>query len=338
MATAADLGTPPVCHSAWLPPSLLLRILTPHAGDVATLCAAACVARAWRDAAFTPRLWADMCMSPRVASRLTDARLAMLTARAGDSLLYLDLSRGRSSLTARGVLRALREHRLASLRVRGVRSSGGELALDEVKDADSASPLALFRSLLLSGGSLDLDVAATCTLRPISPLDAKPCGRLCASQDVSCPDCSTYVCVACKLKHKRWRPRCTHLCYECLAYSEDDDHFWCEMCRRAFCGDCQPLLECCACEFVCCHACAELYSVSCSRRGCRTSYCLSCAEDGFLQSCGDCGNAYCQNCARFSFYWRSLIVCPQRQQRSKACKRCFKYAGSGYQGTRCCIS
>jgi len=338
MATAADLGTPPVRHSAWLPPSLLLRILTPHAGDVATLCAAACVARAWRDAAFTPRLWADMCMSPRLASRLTDARLAILTARAGDSLLHLDLSRVRSSLTARGVLRALREHRLASLRVRGVRSSGGEPALDEVKEADIASPLALFRSLLLSGGSLDLDVAATCTLRPISPLDAKPCGRLCASQDVSCPDCSTYVCVACKLKHKRWRPRCTHLCYECLAYSEDDDHFWCEMCRRAFCGDCQPLFECCACEFVCCHACAELYSVSCSRRGCRTSYCLSCAEDGFLQSCGDCGNAYCQNCARFSFYWRSLIVCPQRQQRSKACKRCFKYAGSGYQGSRCCIS
>jgi hypothetical protein len=43
-----------------LPHDLLVALLTPLAGDVSALCAAACVATAWRVAARAPSLWREL--------------------------------------------------------------------------------------------------------------------------------------------------------------------------------------------------------------------------------------------------------------------------------------
>lgn len=81
------------------------------AGDVASLCAAACVAPAWRDAAAEPRLWARLALRRdawAAVTRLTDARLATLVARSRGLLESLDF-RGARHLTDKGFFRALQQ-------------------------------------------------------------------------------------------------------------------------------------------------------------------------------------------------------------------------------------
>ena len=105
------------CNSAvvsWdvLPAGTLERVLAHLAGDVPSLCAAACVARAWHVAAAEPRLWVSLArLSFGVAFRLTDERLAALVARAGGRLERLDVS-GAGELTDEGLATALQQPHL----------------------------------------------------------------------------------------------------------------------------------------------------------------------------------------------------------------------------------
>jgi hypothetical protein len=96
-------AAPLEAYAPELPRDVLLRVLTPLAGDVATLAAAACVASAWRDAARDRRLWRTLCFAqPRVAARLNNARFATLVVRAGGALERVDLA-GCCGVSARGV-------------------------------------------------------------------------------------------------------------------------------------------------------------------------------------------------------------------------------------------
>ena len=92
-----------------LPADAIALVLERLAGDVPSLCAAACVARAWRAAAAQPRLWAHLAqLPPDVAERLTNEDLASLVARAAGGLERLDVS-GASQLTDYGFEAAMRQ-------------------------------------------------------------------------------------------------------------------------------------------------------------------------------------------------------------------------------------
>ncbi len=104
-------------------PLVLLRCVSQRRGArlgqppcVATLCAAACVSRAWRAAATDPLLWRSLRLAGWRA--LTDAALALLVARAGGTLSSVDVS-SCPGLTAGGVLRALDRHGIAARPWRG---------------------------------------------------------------------------------------------------------------------------------------------------------------------------------------------------------------------------
>jgi hypothetical protein len=135
MDHAAD--APPVAERAGdgeLPTDVLLLVLLPLKGDVASLCAAACVARAWRQAAYSPRLWTRIGrFRGNAAKNLTDARLRQLVFRARHHLYHLDL-RGRSmaesSLTDTGLAVALRrEKRILSFYADGDPLTGAGIAV-----------------------------------------------------------------------------------------------------------------------------------------------------------------------------------------------------------------
>lgn len=92
-----------------LPAEALERVLTHLSGDVLALCAAACVSRAWRDAAAVvePLSAVRLERLPAVvARRLTDAGLAALVRRSHGRLEYLDLC-GACLLTDAGLVAAL---------------------------------------------------------------------------------------------------------------------------------------------------------------------------------------------------------------------------------------
>jgi len=91
-----------------LPADALALVLAHLAGDVPSLCAAACVARAWRDAAAAPKLWARLAKLPwSSARRLTNQHLKALVKRASGCLERLDVS-GASKVTDAGLAAALR--------------------------------------------------------------------------------------------------------------------------------------------------------------------------------------------------------------------------------------
>jgi hypothetical protein len=82
------MSQPPGVDAAGLPRDALALVLAPLAGDVRSLCASACVARAWRDAAAQPRLWTHIVCRRR---KLTGEHLAWLVARAQGGLERLEL-------------------------------------------------------------------------------------------------------------------------------------------------------------------------------------------------------------------------------------------------------
>lgn len=81
---------PPQRFAPELPPAALARVLRHHVGDVRTLCAAACVARGWRDAARAPPLWrAPDLRDERLARKLDARRLRFLVSSGGTQVLDL---------------------------------------------------------------------------------------------------------------------------------------------------------------------------------------------------------------------------------------------------------
>ena len=97
-----------------LPSDVMPRLFSWLAGDVATLCAAACVSRQWRDLAASPALWTALLVHGAAArAALTPRRLASLLDRAGGlPLTALDLT-ACVNLTGADVLAALQGRALA---------------------------------------------------------------------------------------------------------------------------------------------------------------------------------------------------------------------------------
>lgn len=156
----------PDAEQPTLDAALLSRCLTMLEGDVAALCASACVSKAWNLAAQDPRVWRWLVVPRRLADELTDERFKELIRRSGGAVERLDVSHcselssaaisdaikdARASLThlavaytrisAFKVLAALDGTRLTYLSVRGVdlidlsdvRVFGETKALDEIE-------------------------------------------------------------------------------------------------------------------------------------------------------------------------------------------------------------
>ena len=195
-----------------LPAEALERVVSFVTGDVLTLCASACVARAWRDAAVRvePRSAVRLNKLPdAVAQRLTDAGLVALVRRARGRLVSLDLCGARlvtdegltaallqphaltvfradvacSELTASAVMRALEPQRgrVRELSVRGLKClphlpGSDEEAAETAWYAECRGVVRILRALLAPRGTL---VGG----KVCDGNDYEPCARLCSSED-----------------------------------------------------------------------------------------------------------------------------------------------------------
>jgi hypothetical protein len=235
-AQSADLRSPAVLRAvmsaqaealvaSWelLPAEALERVLTHMSGDVLALCAAACVSRAWRDAAAVavPLSAVRLERLPvAVAQRLTDADLVALVRRARGRLVSLDLCGAQlvtdqgltaallqphalttfraditcSQLSATGVVHALEPHRG---RVRELSVRGMECVLHLPDTEGKAAKTAWYgecrgivrtlRALLAPWGTLVGD-------KVCFGADNQPCARLCRGQADTCKDCGVTLC------------------------------------------------------------------------------------------------------------------------------------------------
>ncbi len=227
-----------------LPRDALVRVLGHLAGDVEALCASACVARAWRDAASEPTLWAQLqVLSEEVAARMTDENLLGLVVRARGGLEQLDIS-GAQNVTEEGLMAALQQPhalvvfqadrdcrglspqgvaralaaqngRMRVLSVRGL-DCGPEMESVELPEGVLEGMLAALRALLAPEGILDGDhLCDTCT-------------RLCCETDDFCTtdDCPAVACDDCK------EPEGYCPCFGC-------DKLFCDTCLvGAYCEEC----------------------------------------------------------------------------------------------------
>lgn len=229
-----------------LPRDALVRVLRQLDSHVPSLCAAACVARAWRDAAAEPSLWArPQGLWWRAAERLTEERLEALVARARGGLERLDL-RGARFIEDDGLEAALQQpHALDSLVefvantegepygrsalgvTRALASRSGRTRLLDVKGLDctsefddvrteAAEVVAALRALLAPGGVL------------IGEHVCVGCSELCGAEDF----CSTEGCpaVACEA------------CREYIPFT------WCGSCDALLCNGCIEGDFCDACQ------------------------------------------------------------------------------------------
>ena len=213
-----------------LPSEAIDLVVSYLTSDVPSLCAVACVARAWRAAAARPQLWVRPSRPPRAAAaRLTDAHLITLVARAGGRLELLDL-RGAAQVTDAGLYAALQQpHALTEfsadyrchfttvgvvaalqqsrgcLRKLGLR---GVCCLPWVAEVDSEAWGQAFDALdtLMAPGSQVYDYRVC----------EEQCTRLCRMEDC-CEHCGTTRCRRCQ-GHPHWRA--------------------CENCGDVYCPDC----------------------------------------------------------------------------------------------------
>jgi hypothetical protein len=313
-------------------------VLQPFAGDTKTLCAAACVAKAWHAAATgIPSLWRELRFQGSAADpvgtmarRLTDARLAELAARGAGALQRVDLG-GCKGVTLRGVVAALHgATALSSLAVRGVQAG----PRDE----------RVYAALRTLGQPAQLDVAARLTVCSATPDEAGArarCGRICGAQDELCAECGIFHCMACRVKAERMRqPPCAHLCDECFRTTtgDEDDFFGCDRCgpdgsmhvagRNGVCVDCSCM--CAACETFLCYDCAFTHGgirmckgAGCAPVGriycdecvealdnmtfcdcCQEDFCTACMPPHEVRSCC-CGKCFCSECADEALTWAS---------------------------------
>ena len=238
-----------------LPVDVLFLVLLPLKGDMASLCAAACVARAWRKAASSPRLWMNLGPFPgKAAANLTDARLKELVSRARRCLVHLNVrSISTSSLTDEGLIAALRREThiqifaanggpltgagiaaalapsrgsVRTLYVCGVRAlpkpaSAGRMSSNQLNTllADCKKKLGELRALLAPGASMN--ATAVCDVMEGNAF----CTRMGKTED-TCRCGATY----CKFHAKG-----TFTCEECFQPT-------CERCASDFgpiCVDCE---------------------------------------------------------------------------------------------------
>ena len=161
------------------------------AGDVESLCRAACVSRSWCAASRNPSLWRILRFpkQPGVARRLTNDRLEWLVKRAGAALECLDLGgccTDNSEVTLRGVVRALRA--APPLLQLGVRGLPYGLLLTKMMRYEQ------LRALVRPDGMLDAVGYYDIVMCQVANDAGKPCWRLCAAEDELCTQCNIYRC------------------------------------------------------------------------------------------------------------------------------------------------
>jgi hypothetical protein len=299
------------------------RVLRSLDGDVATLCAAACVCRAWRaEVCGDSLLWADfsgrLCLGPRVAERLTDARLAALVTRAAGGLRRLDLT-SCPEVSVAGVLAALHGHpKLSLLHVRGVRLNPPRQQQPADDEAPRLTPEAAHRALRAAVVAQRTDLDAR---RPwLCCNHDQECGRLCRgprnwlyepveddwsldsdgesdgsdvmSQGDGCADCDEpcghvycHVCVATAADAGELLCliQCT-LCAATCSRSRIADDNW----RIKPCADCGVnVCDDCKRQRECAGPCSQQLEL-------RIWRCPPCAETA-LRTCGACGALVCVN-------------------------------------------
>jgi hypothetical protein len=320
-AAASSGGDDALPPSPELPSDAVRRVLAPLAGDVSTLCAAACVARSWHEATREPKVWRSLDFSrvpQRIACRLTDAHLAALPARAGSALQRVNLV-GCANVSARGVVDALQGLQLQTLEVAGVQASPDD-DRDVDDDAGGGDLHTLLLSLVRQRTGLDVRYARDGHLVCNAVLDAAT-GRTCARLGVSelCAECELFYCRACRnnLRRASNGPPCEHICRACSSTNDDGQALLeCQRCtedaspgsdsddgngRYNYCDACILICEECGASF--CHYCSfELGMLNTCGHSSETDhhnrtasyFCESCSfELGKLRMCSGCSDVLC---------------------------------------------
>ena len=305
----AAAAEPDACFAPELPLDALRLILAPYAGCVATLCAAACVSRAWHAASKEHWLWTNLNFSDPFKSRewaveyvrVDDARLAELVTRAGSGvdgqphLQRLDVTKC-MLITTRGVVAALTgaglEGKLICLQVAETRSVVGDE--DVIDDLDTF----LDTTRWVSG--LDVHDHLLC-----GTTDPFPCSRLC--RHVLCDTCEPPIirCGWCYpgtsyLHYYSGKLFCEHMCTDCGGVAEsglrscagcsstsDSD----ELDERTLCDSCTWMCDGECGQTFCCKFCIDSSTYYCPY--CGTFYCEECSDDVEWQYCGLCSNTWC---------------------------------------------
>ena len=243
---------------------------------------------------FAPALWRHLGPLPhRAASRLSDAALASLVARAGSApaLECADLTdcerltdeglnaalqphaasltrvllNGCTALSARGVLRALQGAQLAHLGVRGVHTNANHDA--NLEDEAEACPALLATSLLAPEATTAWKVGL-CTAR-ISQATGKldwrspQCARLYDETNHDCCACYTLFCIVCEqhLGFSKCHACGTEVCSDCLDGRRDRSGYTCGVCGYDFCPDCRGRSCASRCGLRACERCVEQQDV-----------------------------------------------------------------------------
>jgi len=303
-----------------LPPEVLHVILLPLAGDMRTLCAAACVNTSWKAAALHPRLWRKLHADRDgvlVAQTMTDARLAMLVRRAcgvdagGKEYKLASLRVTHAPVTMRGVLAALRGPRgddgepllrstLRTLRVSGLpmpRRSAAKLIKLIEKLSDFVRPTMCGDNDL---GYKNLDLRGGMTPCTNELDDGEVCGRAASTQDNWCQECNHALCGRCRTIDET---ACEHMCGRCgncrgELYSCASDHHmdqrYCWFCMDSCCGQCDVR----DIDGGYCKDCAPYGWTWCDsgRNSCRRVFCDLDECHKSLKWCESCSRHYCWCC------------------------------------------
>jgi hypothetical protein len=293
--------------AAVLPAPALARVLTYCGGDVRTLCAAACVSRAWREAAADPALWRVLSGLGRCAAlrdhagphaALADARVASLVARAGPgaAIELLDahkcaavsLTGLQLALAGRQITRELRVGGMSS-RAPPVPRGGTQVdARTHVREA-----LARLCQLLAPGARQRTVVLCQYAIDGVSTCPGFLCTR---PDDVQCEYCNEVWCHVCMEAYSE-EAMCRHECQNCgeLGYELER----CPMCcRRERFGTCPAChLMCLLCQDEGCASC--FYEFDDPRGGGGWVYfCRGCARDeGLVSDDGEEEEARTRTCS-----------------------------------------
>ena len=274
-------------------PPAVLKLALAAANSVRTLCAAACVSRAWRQVTREPSLWRVLdvkMIDLKLASLLTVPRLKFLLSTGGVEELYLD--RGRAPLlTAHDVADALKgAPPLRVLRVHGLKAGQ---RLD--KTGSRVDPIRRLRARQRRPDGADVRTAA------LSPLDVRgtcvlgDCERLCGKKERRCAPCKVFCCDSCveKCRPEDATLTCGHICSECWELPETD-LISCKGCESGgICSDCFPLGSCGGCDTnAYCSDCTELCP------GCILDYCPECMPG----KCDLCSAKHCRACQHHKLY------------------------------------
>jgi hypothetical protein len=292
-----------------LPLDAVRRILAPCAGDVYTLCAAACVSRVWREAAESRILWTalDFAFPLRRSLRynVNDERLAELVKRAGTGvagephLERLDVT-GCLLVSARGVVAALAGANLqGKLTVLRVANTVCEAAECEAAEADDSSSVEVedvidnLKTFVHAPAALDVDKQLLCEQREAGRHGGSvECPRLCV--DFRCDDCEKPCCDFCfeDMTRGSEEPLCKHMCDDCNSMGAWSGCIGCDEYQESFlCDDCVVLCDGCESPLCKCHARENsLYCRSCPDP---KHYCYGCESEAKLVACALCEKQWC---------------------------------------------